>query len=249
MRRLYPEPVAATSVEHQVAELDFVAMAGEERPYVVTNFALTLDGRATLGGRSGPIGSEIDTAMLVGLRTRADALLIGAGTMRAERYGSVVGDRAKQARRQRDGLAPTPLVVLLSGRLELPWDAPLFAEPDARVLIWTSAEDDPPPTAASITVERHAGAVDLQAALRRLRSEHGVRALLCEGGPQVHAELIEAGLVDELFITRAPRLGGGAGPTLVTGLPEAERRLELAWLLLEEETGELFARYRLPRPA
>ena len=52
------------------------------------NFAVTVDGRATIAGVSGPIGSDADTAMLVGLRTRFDAVMIGAGTMRAERYGA-----------------------------------------------------------------------------------------------------------------------------------------------------------------
>jgi riboflavin biosynthesis pyrimidine reductase len=80
-----------------------------------------------------------------------------------------------------------------------------------------------------------------------LRSEHGVRALLCEGGPRLHAQLIEAELVDELYVTHAPKLGGGDGPGLVGGLMERERPLELAWLLHEESTGELFGRYRVVR--
>ena len=78
-----------------------------------------------------------------------------------------------------------------------------------------------------------------------MRVERGVRALLCEGGPRLHAQLIDAGLVDELFVTHAPKLAGGDGPGLVTGLAELERPLELAWLL--EEDGELFARYRVIR--
>jgi riboflavin biosynthesis pyrimidine reductase len=81
--------------------------------------------------------------------------------------------------------------------------------------------------------------------LRYLRIERGIRALLSEGGPRLHAQLIDAGLVDELFVTHAPKLAGGDGPGLVTGLPELERPLELAWLL--EEDGELFARYRMIR--
>ena len=84
--------------------LDLVALAHPERPYVITNFALTLDGHATISGRSGPIGSATDTAMLVGLRTRVDAVMIGAGTMRAERYGRVIGDPAKRERREAEGL-------------------------------------------------------------------------------------------------------------------------------------------------
>lgn len=222
-------------------------MTHDDRPYLVTNFVLTLDGRATIHGRSGPIGSETDTAMLVGLRTRVDAVMIGAGTMRAERYGRVIGDPAKRERRERDGLPHDPLMCLVSGRLDLPWDAPLFTEGSGRILIFTASDADPPETATPVRVERHEGAVDLGAALRHLRTERGVRALLCEGGPRLHAQLIEAELVDELFVTHAPKLAGGEGPTLVTNLAEAERPLSLDWLLREQQTGELFARYRVPR--
>ena len=81
--------------------------------------------------------------------------------------------------------------------------------------------------------------------LRYLRVERGIRALLCEGGPRLHAQLIDAGLVDELFVTHAPSWPAATGRAWSTGLPELERALELAWLL--EEGGELFARYRVIR--
>ena len=136
-------------------------------------------------------------------------------------------------------------MVIVSGRLDLPWDAPLFTDGGGRVLIFTASDAEPPETATPVRVVRHEGRVDLAAALRHLRAERGVRALLCEGGPRLHAQLIDAGLVDELFVTHAPKLAGGDGPGLAVGLPELERPLELAWLL--EEDGELFARYRVIR--
>jgi riboflavin biosynthesis pyrimidine reductase len=241
VRRLLPD-AAETSVDEQLAQLDFVSQAHEERPYLYTNFVVSLDGRATLGGRSGPLGSETDTAILVGLRLLADAVLIGAGTMRTERYGRVVGDPDKRAVREQRGLADDPLMVLVSNSLELPWDAELFTCGHGRVLIFTAGERDVPQTATPVEIERHRGSVDLTEAMRFLRRERDVRALLCEGGPHVHAQLIEAGLADELFVTHAPKLAGGEGPHLVDGLPERERTLELAWLL--EENGELYARYR-----
>lgn len=247
MRRLLPDPAETTPAE-QVAELDLVAAALDARPYVITNFALTLDGSATIRGRSGPIGSDADTAMLVALRTTVDAVMIGAGTMRAEHYGRVVGDPAKRQRRERLGLPHDPLMVIVSGSLDLPWDAPLFTGGGGRVLIATASESDPPPTATSVRVVRHPGRVDLAALLEQLRRERGVRALLCEGGPTLHGQLIEAGLVDELFVTHAPKVAGGAGPGLVVGLSAGERGLELAWLLDEPRTGELFARYRVAHP-
>jgi riboflavin-specific deaminase-like protein len=243
--RLLPD-FAETTIADQVDGLDQVAGALAERPYVITNFALTLDGHATISGRSGAIGSEADTAMLVGLRTRVDAVMIGAGTMRAERYGRVVADPAKRQRRERDGLSHDPLVVIVSGRLDLPWDAPLFTEGFGRVLICTSSDDEPPRTATSVRVLRHSGGVDLAALLAHLRHERGVRALLCEGGPRLHGQLIDGGLVDELFVTHAAKLSGGVGPGLVSELAEQERPLGLGWLLAEPSTGELFGRYLVP---
>src|SRR3954453_1847568 len=244
MDRLIPEP-GPTTIPDQIRQLDLVSSAPADRPYVVTNFAVTLDGKATLHGRSGPIGSDKDTEMLVCLRTRVDAVMIGAGTMRAERYGRPIADPGKRGRRERRGLSQDPLLVIVSGRLDIPWDAPVFEDRGARVLIFTTSDAQPPETVAEVRVVRHEGAVDLREALVYLRHERGVRALLCEGGPRLHAQLIDQGLVDELFVTHAPKLAGGDGPTLAVGLPELERPLEVTWLL--DDDGEVYARYRVPR--
>jgi riboflavin-specific deaminase-like protein len=242
LRRLLPEP-GTTTVGELVSDFDPAAAAPGERPFVYTNFALTVDGHATIEGRSGAIGSNADTAMLVGLRMRADAVMIGAGTLRAEGYGQVIRDPEKRAQRERDGLAPEPLMVLVSERLAVPWTAPLFTEGADRVLIFTAADSEPPPTTTQVDLVRHHDSVDLAAALRTLRAEHGIRALLCEGGPTLHGALLAAGLVDELFVTRAARLAGGAGPGLVTDLEAGVRDLDLVSLC--ESDGELYARYRV----
>ena len=185
MRRLTPDP-GPTTVEQQLDAYRPWEQARDDRPFLAMNFVVTLDGRATIEGRSGPIGSEADTEMLVGLRSRFDAVMIGAGTMRAERYS---------------GLSK-PLVVVESG-------------PE--------------------------GPADLPQLLHSQRAE-GVRALLCEGGPRLHASLEALGLVDELFLTIAPKLTGGAAPRILEGELPGVAELELVWLL--EQDGELFARYR-----
>src|SRR4051795_9435626 len=243
MRRLFPDP-GPTDVPDQVHQLDLISEAPTHRPYVVTNFALTVDGKATLHGRSGPIASDTDTEFLVCLRTRVDAVMIGAGTMRAERYGRPVADPGKRGRRERRGLSQDPLLVIVSGRLDVPWDAPVFGDRGARVLIFTTSDAQPPETVAEVRVVRHEGAVDLREALVYLRHERGVRALLCEGGPRLHAQLIDQGLVDELFVTHAPKLAGGDGPTLAVGLPELERPLEVIWLLDDDRAD--YAPHRAP---
>lgn len=240
MRRLLPDP-GPTSVEQQLDAYKPWEHPHPDRPFVAVNFAATVDGRAAIAGVSGPIGSDADTAMLAGLRTRFDAVMIGAGTMRAERYGRLIRNQEKRERRERLGLPHDPLMVLVSGGLDLPWDAPLFSE-RGRVLIFTASEAEPPETVASLRVVRHGGAVDIGTALSHLRRERGVRALLCEGGPRLHAELQAGGHVDDLFLTLAPKLSGGDAPRILEGELRDLTPLELAWLL--EEDGELFARYR-----
>jgi riboflavin-specific deaminase-like protein len=241
VRRLSPDPNPVITVEEQLDAYRPWEEPREERPLVAMNFVVTVDGRATIEGRSGPIGSDADTALLAGLRTRFDAVMIGAGTMRVEHYGRPVASQEKRERRERVGLSPDPLMVIVSGRLDLPWDAPLFTEGAGEVLIFTASEVEPPETATSLRVVRHEGAVDLAEALRDLRQERGVRALLCEGGPHLYGQLQAGGLVDDLFLTIAPKLVGGKAPRIIEGeLPDVAP-LELAWLL--EEDGELFARY------
>jgi len=246
MRRLLPEPAADIDLDELLAGLRPWEGAPSDRPYVLTNFALTLDGRATIGGRSGPIGGDADTSLLVGLRTRVHAVMIGAETLRAERYGRIVRSQAKRERRERLGLPHDPLAVIV-GSMDLPWDAPLFTE-GGRVLIFTTDDAERPPTKSSVRVVRHEGdRVDLRAALEHLRRERGVTSLLCEGGPHLHGELLAAGLVDELFITRAPKIAGGEGPGLVAGIDESPIDAELVWLLHDPQTGDLFGRYRVAR--
>jgi riboflavin-specific deaminase-like protein len=239
--RLLPDR-AETTVAEQLATLDYKPLAREDRPYLALNFAATLDGRAAIAGRSGSIGSAVDTEMLQRLRTRFDAVMIGAGTMRAERYGRIVSDPQLRAYRERTLLTHDPLAVLVSNRLELPWDAGLFTDGGGRVVIFTASEQKPPDTATPVTVVRHPDGVELDKALEWLLAERGITSVLCEGGPTLHGRLREGNLADELFLTIAPKLAGGEAPRILEGaLPEVEN-LELAWLL--DHDGELFARYR-----
>jgi riboflavin-specific deaminase-like protein len=241
VRRLLPD-AAETTVAEQLAPLDLKPLALPERPYLLLNFATTLDGRAAINGRSGPIGSAVDTEMLQRLRTRVDAVMIGAGTMRAERYGRIVSDPQLRAYRERTGLAHDPLAVIVSNRLELPWDAALFTNGGGRVVVFTASDQEPPQTATRVTIVRHPDGVELDRVMEWLRKERGIRSVLCEGGPTLHGRLREGGLADELFLTIAPKVAGGEGPRILEGaLPDVDN-VELAWLL--ESESELFARYR-----
>ncbi len=243
LRRLLPEAGSVTIAEAMDSYEPF-EHPHEDRPFVAVNFAATLDGRAAIEGRSGKIGSDADTEMLQRLRTRFDAVMVGAGTIRAERYGRVVSNPAWRERRERIGLPHDPLAAIVSGRLDLPWDAPIFTSGGGRIVVFTSSEAEPPQTETPLQVVRHDDWVDIAGALRYLRRERGIRAMLCEGGPGLHGELEATGLVDELFLTIAPKLAGGGGPHILEGELLEVAELELIWLL--ERDGELFARYRRP---
>ncbi len=219
--------------------------APADRPFVFVNMVSTLDGRAQVRGRTRELGDEADLEMLLELRSLADAVLIGTGTLRAEGYARLVGSEERRARREAAGLAADPTAVLLSRGLDLPWDAGLFAAPEQPVLVYTSAAAEPevPEIAAPVEVVRLPDPSPA-AALADLRAR-GVAALLTEGGPTLNSALLGAGLVDELFLTLAP---------LITGEAEAIRivegegigavlRARPVWVL--RARGELFLRYAL----
>jgi riboflavin biosynthesis pyrimidine reductase len=125
----------------------------------------------------------------------------------------------------------------------------LLQDPDSTVAILTASEEELTDTAARIHYLRGpAGAeLELRPLLKRLRTEHGVRSILCEGGPSLNESLVREGLVDELFLSIAPKLAGGPPLTMLTGDPLPEPlTAELIWLL--EHDGHLFGRYRLQDP-
>lgn len=247
LERLHPESGALTP-EQAVSGLGLADLAPAERPYLALNMVATLDGKATVDGGTRAMSSEVDRELFHGLRTQVDAVLVGAGTVRAERYARIVKNDELRERRRREGLAPDPLTCVVSARLELPGDLPLLQDPDSRVLVATTARSELRDARAMVHYLRFEGAaVDLARLLGRLHSELGVRSVLCEGGPTLNAGLVRAGLVDELFLTLSSQLVGGSGlPTIVDGegLPRPIG-LELGWLARAGD--ELFGRYRVRR--
>jgi riboflavin-specific deaminase-like protein len=213
---------------------------------VVANMVATVDGKAAVEGKAGPIGGEADRELFHRLRTAVDAVLVGSGTLRVERYGRLVRDAGLRAAREAAGLAPDPLACVVTRSLDLPVDLGLLQAPEQEVAVFTSAPGGLEGAGARVTVERlDPGELTFTTVLRRLRRERGVRSVLCEGGPTVLGVLLHEGALDEVFLTVSPRLaGGGEAPTIVTGAPLPDLvELELAAAL--EANGELFLRYRV----
>jgi riboflavin biosynthesis pyrimidine reductase len=241
--QLLPGP-DEVQMDELLAGLTLASRAPSDRPYVIANFVSSVDGRATYHGQSGQLGDEGDLEVFRSLRREVDAVLVGTGTLRTEQYGRILKMPESRERRRGRGLAPEPLAITLTRSGDVPLGIPLFGEPEAEVVIFSGREIDVSGVAAAVeVVVLHPPGLD--DALRHLRAEHGVRLLLCEGGPSLLAALVRERLLDELFLTLAPQLtGGGSGPALTTGpeLPKL-RSMELAGAL--ERAGSLYLRYRV----
>lgn len=247
LRRLLPEP-GATTVEEAISGLALEERAPADRPWVVANMVVSADGKASFRGRSGPLGSDVDRALFHRLRTQADAVLVGSGTVRVERYGRLVRDPELRAERERGGRRPDPVACIVTRSLDLPVDIGLLQDPEQRTVVFTSSDRDVEGAGPGVRVERVApDELTFLTALRRLRAEHEVRSVLCEGGPTVLGTLLAEGTLDELFLTLAPRLaGGGEAPTVTEGVPLPDL-LELDLASALEARGELFLRYVIIR--
>jgi riboflavin biosynthesis pyrimidine reductase len=246
LRQLLPEQRKLTVAE-LLSAISPALLNRDDRPYTLVNFVATVDGRATFDGRSGPIGDGADRQLFHGLRERVDAVFAGTGTLRTERYGRITRDPERRRRRVAAGLSPEPLACVVTRSGDLPTDIPLFGEPEARIVVFAPSDIDLAQCAAQVyVIKLDPAELTMTTALRRLRSDYGVRLLLCEGGPTAFGALLHEGLVDELFLTLAPKLaGGGTGPTISSGpaLPDL-LGLSLLWGL--ERDGALFLRYGTP---
>lgn len=240
-------PGEATEASDLLAGLKLGRLAPPHRPYLVCNFVASVDGKATAAGRSAPLANEADRQLFHLLRGQVDAVMVGTGTLRVERYGRLVRDPARRERRLQDGLAADPLAIVVSRSFDVPFEIPLFQDPDSRVALYTGSDAQPPSCPAEVMVKRlGAKASDLEHVLREVRREHGVRSILCEGGPLLFGALVAADLVDEMFLTLAPALAGGAELSLTLGGgPPSPLALRLVWAL--QRDGFLFLRYARER--
>jgi riboflavin biosynthesis pyrimidine reductase len=198
------------------------------RPRIIADMIASVDGRAAVDGKSVGLGHPADRALLRELRTAADAVLVGTGTLRAEGYANLL-DPDQRARRCARGLPPTPLVCTVSRNLEVPRGVPLFAEADARVAIYTEAAGSVRGAGADVHVHRFApGQLGLSGVIDHLATEYGVRAVLCEGGPTLLRRLVADALLDDLFLTVSPMLVAGDAPAPLSGpVLHPVRRLSL----------------------
>jgi riboflavin-specific deaminase-like protein len=237
---IHPEH-RTTSPEELASELRLHELAPPDRPYLGINMVSSLDGKATLDWRTQGLSTEIDRRLFHHLRTQAEAVMVGAGTAREERYGRMTKNDELSAKRVAEGRAAEAVAVVVSGRLDLPPDLPLLNEPEQAVLIATGSEAELPGLGAHVEYARVGD--DLPRLMAELH-QRGVRSVLCEGGPTLNSFLFAAGIVDELFLTLNPKLLGGAAALTIVAGRELVEPLELDLVSVAEAEGELYTRWR-----
>lgn len=212
---------------------------------VRANMIFSADGAAAFGGRAGPLSGPVDQQLLAVLRGYADVVLVGAGTARAENYGPVRLSESQQAERHAEGRPDPPPVAVVSRRGDLP--ARLFSDPYQPPILVTTERTAPPCGEPADRLSRVFAAgedtVDIARAIEML-SAAGMPRILCEGGPTLLDDLVEAGALDELCVTISPKLAAGQ-PVRDTDMPSpltAPVGMRLDHVLVHEDY--VFLKYR-----
>jgi len=228
-----------SALEKIYASLDFsVQNVPEWRPYAFINMVATIDGKVVSGVRGEPVGdlgSTTDHQLMRRIEAAADAVLIGAGSQRSS-SGIWYPPGVKR------------IVATSSGNVLA--ESRFFTDEPHNAWVFCTKESILPPLPEGVSVVRFPGEhINWREAVRRMREQMAVERLLIEGGSNLNGQMLGADLVDELFLTLAPKVKLGDDlPTYAGGEPLPRERLQRYSLLEAHRVGdELFLRYRRVR--
>lgn len=268
IEHLWGEPAFGSALAGRLADaygapLSFARRS--DRPTIVANFVSTLDGVVSYATPEAAGGGEIsgffgpDRFVMSVLRGVADAVLIGAGTLRAGAgeawtpeyiFPPAASDVAAMRRRLGLALQPTTVIVSASGQLD-PTHPGLSAAPALVVTTHEGRERFDSAPAGPDVVDAGVDRVDPDALVSEL-SRRGFGLVLCEGGPHLLGSLLERDVVDELFLTVAPQIAGRShhAPRLALAEGIAFSVGDAPWwrvVSLARSGEHLFLRYRRDR--
>jgi len=241
-----------------------------EDPYVYVNFVVSRDGRVSFAEPGHTSGAEVsgfdqrDQWLMGLLRARADAVMVGDGTLAIEPDHRWTADficpddaEAFAELRGREARPPVPLTVFVSMLGDLPWGATVFTESSSKIVVATTAsgaraiETAAPTVAGTLDVLAFGGEqVDVGVLVGTLAAQFGVERLLCEGGPRLYGSLLQARVAHDEFVTLSPLVlgddrGGPVRPSLVEGVRFAPASAPRSQLVSVRRAGDhLYLRSR-----
>src|SRR5438132_1636002 len=213
----------------------------DDRPYLALNMVASFDGRAAVDGSAVGIGSPADKRLMRELRAEADVVLHGAATVRADPLSARVPLELVPQRLAK-GLSEQPLGAILTRSGNLPVHHPYY---ESSTVIYITSDKSVAVNEPTVEVCRVTGVEDVIRDLAR----RGARRILCEGGPTLNSALFEARLIDEIYLTIAPKLVGGDDPLTIVKGPRFASTITLELLSLVEKEGELFLHYLVKYPS
>jgi len=194
----------------------------QKRPFVSATFVMTVDGKITTRNFS-PVDftSREDKLHLFRQRALSDAVLIGHSTLKRDNVRLAVPAQLQEERIRR-GQTRAPIRVIVSNEGKISNRLKIFQSGISPIVIFSTARM---PKRIQTVLRKKAvlrladsQRVDLDEMLRTLRRDYNVRKIACEGGPTLFRSLLERNLVDQLNLTIAPYLFGGANAPTLTGL-------------------------------
>ena len=252
MRRILPTPSDECTAAQAVGSVE---RSNGARPWVFTNMVGSVDGAATVEGRSGGLGGPADFEMFRALRAVADVIVVGAATVRGERYRLPRRTDPTTGHLRAAPDPDAPLLCVVSASLQFDDDLPFLQEAAAtaagpshgriRPLIVVPETTTAPPSELVAStcdiISVGANRVDLVGLVDAL-GERGHRRVLCEGGPNLLAQAAALGLVDEWNFTISPLIVGGSSARTVVAQHELLLRLRLDHVVVADDST-LFTRY------
>jgi len=224
-----------------------------DRPLVYVNMVMSADGKVVIDGNEQGLGSPIDQRLMRELRVNADVVLNGAETLRKSGASSRLNDPELTAVRVARGLTPNPIASVLTGSGDVPLDRMFFTSEEFRAVVYLGSDADPAKAEALRGTGREVVEVPASdpapAMLRHMREELGASHVLVEGGPTLNGMMLDAGMVDEYFVTIGPRIVSGDAtltpfrahrPTTAALVTQ----LSLVSAVPNPQTGEIYLRYR-----
>ena len=221
------------------------------RPFVVATFAMTVDGKVTTKNLA-PVDftSREDKLHLFRQRALADAVLLGHTSLKRDNVRLGLPVDLQQARTKRKQ-TPAPLRVIVSNKGRIDSRLKVFQSTISPILIFSTTRM-PKKTQAALKGKAtlhltKSAEIDVVAMLETLRTKYNVRRLACEGGPTLFRALLERGLIDQLNLTIAPYLFGGAKAPTLTGVSKEFLPASVHCSLIDMRTSsdECFLTYRI----